>query len=364
MAGMRNRKIVIKLGTGVLTHGIGELDTARMRAICAQVADALKGGWKPILVSSGAVGLGMGRLGLKSRPKKTSSVQMCAAVGQGILIQTWGELFAPFGVCVAQILLTRDDLDVRARHKAMRDLLDELLGEGIVPIINENDCISAVELNIKFGDNDVLSSLVAALSKSSKLLILSTAPGLVDIGGTGEVIPEVLKIDAGIRAQSRRDFERHGGRRNGDQDQGGGNRYELRLRGVHRKRRARRRNCRHTRGQKSGHALCRLRIRRQLQKEVACVLRQDDRQNLRGRRSRPTPYATRAARCCRRASARCPENFPRVPSSKSSTPDSGDHSGRGLAEENSEDIKESLSAARKKCGHKDVVVHRDNLAVV
>lgn len=210
MAGMRNRKIVIKLGTGVLTHGIGELDTARMGAICAQVADALKGGWKPILVSSGAVGLGMGRLGLKSRPKKTSSVQMCAAVGQGILIQTWGELFAPFGVCVAQILLTRDDLDVRARHKAMRDLLDELLGKGIVPIINENDCISAVELNIKFGDNDVLSSLVAALSKSSKLLILSTAPGLVDIGGTGEVIPEVLKLTpayaqkpAGLRAPRR-----------------------------------------------------------------------------------------------------------------------------------------------------------------
>ena len=98
MSEIVNKRVVIKLGTGVLTKGIGELDTAKMSSICMQIAEAKKNGWQPILVSSGAVGLGMGRLGLKSRPKKISSVQKCAAVGQGILIQTWAELFAPLNV--------------------------------------------------------------------------------------------------------------------------------------------------------------------------------------------------------------------------------------------------------------------------
>lgn len=363
MAGMRNRKIVIKLGTGVLTHGIGELDTARMGAICAQVADALKSGWKPILVSSGAVGLGMGRLGLKSRPKKTSSVQMCAAVGQGILIQTWGELFAPFGVCVAQILLTRDDLDVRARHKAMRDLLDELLGEGIVPIINENDCISAVELNIKFGDNDVLSSLVAALSKSSKLLILSTAPGLVDIGGTGEVIPEVLKIDAGIRAKA------------------GGTSSATAVGGMTTKIKA---------AEIATSSGCEVFIASGARNGVIADILAGKNPGTRfaasgsgaNSKKRWLAYFGRtigkifvdagAADAIRNKGSSLLPAGVRAVSGKFSKgslveildADSGDIVARGLAEENSEEIKESLSAARKKCGHKDVVVHRDNLAVV
>jgi glutamate 5-kinase len=144
----------------------------------------------------------MGKLGLKQRPKHISGVQKCAAVGQGILIQTWAELFAPHKITVAQILLTRDDVDVLPRHKAMRELLDELLGDGIVPVINENDCISAAELNIKFGDNDVLSSLVAALSKADELLILSTAPGLIDMAGTKKILPVVEKITPEIRAMA------------------------------------------------------------------------------------------------------------------------------------------------------------------
>ncbi len=202
MSDIFNKRVVIKLGTGVLTKGIGELDLDRMRSICAQVAAAIKNGWSPIIVSSGAVGLGMGRLGLKKRPKKISQVQMCAGVGQGILIQTWSELFESCGLCVAQILLTRDDLDLRPRHKAMRDLLDELLERGIVPIINENDCISAAGLYMKFGDNDVLSSLVAAFSKSARLIILSTAPGLIDMNGSGKIIKTVKKIDDSVKSQA------------------------------------------------------------------------------------------------------------------------------------------------------------------
>ncbi len=193
------KRLIVKIGTGVLTRGVGELDTKKMGAICSQVAEARKLGYQVSLVSSGAVGLGMGKLGLKVRPKQISAVQKCAAVGQGILIQTWAKLFAPYGITVAQILLTRDDVDVRARFKAMQALMDELLKNGIVPIINENDCISAAELNIKFGDNDVLSSLVADLSNADILVILSTAQGLIDLKGTGKVVPIVEKITPEIR---------------------------------------------------------------------------------------------------------------------------------------------------------------------
>ncbi len=195
----KKKRIIVKIGTGVLTSGVGQLDTVKMGAICKQVSEAKRLGYQVALVSSGAVGLGMGKLGLKVRPRQISAVQKCAAVGQGILIQTWGELFAPYGITVAQILLTRDDVDDRARFKAMRTLMNELLDDGIVPIINENDCISAAELNIKFGDNDVLSSLVAALARADALVILSTAKGLIDMKGTGRIVPLVEKITPAIR---------------------------------------------------------------------------------------------------------------------------------------------------------------------
>ncbi len=202
MSKTSKKRIVVKLGTGVLTSGVGCLELGKMSAICAQISEAKKRGVDVILVSSGAVGLGMGKLNLKTRPKNIRKVQMCAAVGQSILIQTWAELFAPFGITVAQILLTRDDVDVLSRHKSIRDLLDELLKGGVVPIINENDCISAAELNMKFGDNDVLSSLVATLSKADELMIFSTAPGLIDMQGSGEIVKEVAKITPEIRAMA------------------------------------------------------------------------------------------------------------------------------------------------------------------
>lgn len=197
-----NRRVVVKIGTGVLTSGVGCLDVEKMRAICKQVAAARKRGVEIALVSSGAVGLGMGRLGLKSRPKQISAVQKCAAVGQGILIQTWSELFRPEGLAVAQLLLTRDDVDVRARCRALRELTDELLRENIIPVINENDSLSAAELNIKFGDNDVLSALVATLSNATDLVILSTASGLIDMHGTGELVKDVAKVTPEIRAMA------------------------------------------------------------------------------------------------------------------------------------------------------------------
>ncbi|MBO6102265.1 MAG: glutamate 5-kinase, partial [Opitutales bacterium] len=199
----QKRRVVVKIGTGVFTRGVGELDVAKMAAICESVAGLKKRGFEVAIVSSGAVGLGMGRLGLKSRPKQTSTVQKCAAVGQGILIDTWSKLFDAHSITTAQILLTKDDVDIQHRHKAMAELMDEILKDGIVPILNENDCISASELNIKFGDNDLLSALVSTLIKADTLVILSTASGLLNMTGDKAMIKRVEKIDSKILAMAR-----------------------------------------------------------------------------------------------------------------------------------------------------------------
>lgn len=364
MAGICNKRVVIKIGTGVLTKGIGNLDTARMGAICAQIAVARKNGWQPILVSSGAVGLGMGKLGLKSRPKKISSVQKCAAVGQSILIQTWAKLLAPFGICAAQILITRDDLDVRSRHKAMRDLLDELLDDKILPIINENDCISAAELNIKFGDNDVLSSLVATLSKSARLMILSTASGLIDMNGSGEIIKEVSKINQDIRAKA------------------GGTTSATAVGGMVTKIKA---------AEIATSSGCDVFIASGSCDNVITEILADKNPGTRfvaakgetsskkrwlahfGRTIGKIYVDNGAAEAIRnKGSSLLPAGVREVSGkfSKGSLVEIIDIEknyvvARGLAEENSEEIAKSISSpTHQKCGHKDVVVHRDNLAII
>lgn len=202
-----SRRIVIKLGTGVLTSGIGQLDLDRIRRLCGEV-ERLRGlGMDVVLVSSGAVGLGMGKLGLKHRPKDLATLQACAAVGQGILINTWQKCFDPHGITVAQILLTREDLRARTRHNAVSRTIERLLAKGAVPIVNENDTVSAAE--IKFGDNDTLSALVASLVNADHLIILSNIAGLMDLKGDGKVIhrveritPEIEGLAQGTRAET------------------------------------------------------------------------------------------------------------------------------------------------------------------
>lgn len=194
------KRVVIKLGTGVLTSGIGELDTARIEALCQQVKTLRDRDIEVILVSSGAVGLGMGKLKLERRPKDLATLQASAAVGQGILINIWQKCFDPHGLTVAQILLTREDLRARHRHNAVFNTVERLLANGTVPIVNENDTVSAAE--IKFGDNDTLSALVASVTNADLLLILSNIPGLIDMKGTGEVVPLVEKITPEIEAMA------------------------------------------------------------------------------------------------------------------------------------------------------------------
>jgi len=198
------RRVVIKLGTGVLTHGIGQLDAGRIASICAQVAGLRAKGIEVIIVSSGAVGLGMGRLGLARKPKEVSKKQACAAVGQSLLMQTWQRGFEPHHLTVAQVLLTREDLRERDRCLSIKSVLNQLVAYGTIPIINENDTVSAAEINamLKFGDNDTLSALVSSLIEADYLAILSTAPGLIDMKGTGQIVPVVEKITSEIEAMA------------------------------------------------------------------------------------------------------------------------------------------------------------------
>ena len=149
------RRAVIKLGSGILTTQEGKIDQTRIGEICRQMDVLIRKGIQVIIVSSGAITLGMGRLGIKRRPTDMTTLQACAAVGQSILTDIWQTGFNPFSHNVAQILLTREDVRVRDRHVAVKDLFDKLLSEGIVPVVNENDSVSTEE--IKFGENDVLS---------------------------------------------------------------------------------------------------------------------------------------------------------------------------------------------------------------
>jgi glutamate 5-kinase len=187
-----SRLVVVKLGTGVLTSGVGQLDEPRIAAICTQIAGLRARGNRVLVVSSGAVGLGMGALKLTKRPRELSKKQACAAIGQSLLMQTWQRGFAPHRLTVAQVLLTHDDLRLRSRYLAVKETFAQLLDYGVVPVINENDTVSAAE--IKFGDNDTLSAMVASVVQAQHLIILSVAPGLVDLKGTGKVIPVVEKI--------------------------------------------------------------------------------------------------------------------------------------------------------------------------
>jgi glutamate 5-kinase len=202
--GRRPRRIVVKLGTGVLIASGAKPNRVRFAGICAQLAGLRAAGAEVIIVSSGAVGLGMGAMGLAKRPKNVSQQQACAAIGQSLLMQTWQSAFAPHGLTVAQVLLTHDDLRVRGRYLGVKETLRQILAYGAIPVINENDTVSAAEIRamLKFGDNDKLSAMVAVLVQADVLVILSTAPGLIDMKGSGEIVPVVDKITPNIEAMA------------------------------------------------------------------------------------------------------------------------------------------------------------------
>ena len=192
-------RLVVKLGTGILTSRSKQIDPAQVEQLVAQVAAQRAAGREVVVVSSGAVGAGMGALGLVKRPTDLSDLQACAAVGQSRLMSTYSELFARHNLPVAQVLLTHDDLEHRDRHLNARNTLVSLLDKGVVPIVNENDAVSYTEL--KFGDNDWLAALVACLLPADLLVVLTTVDGLVENFGkkNPRTLPVVETIDANIK---------------------------------------------------------------------------------------------------------------------------------------------------------------------
>lgn len=192
---MSSRIYVVKLGTSILKAKSGSgLDLKKIQALAKQVIAVRKKGAKIIIVSSGAIALGMQLLKLKIRPKKLAELQAAASVGQGMLIKIFGEIFRKSGLEVAQILLTYDDFNDRQRYLNAKNTFLHLLAHDVVPIVNENDTVSTEE--IKVGDNDKLSALVASMVEAKILLILSNVDGLYD--ENGKIIEVVSNIDANV----------------------------------------------------------------------------------------------------------------------------------------------------------------------
>lgn len=181
--------VVVKIGSGALSGGRAGLDPAVLRRLAADVADARAAGRDVVLVSSGAILAGRERLKLAARPS-TQLKQAAAAVGQSRLMRAWEAAFARRKLTVAQVLLTREDLQDRGRYLNARNTLLTLLRLGVVPIVNENDTVAVEE--IKFGDNDQLAAMVAPLVEADLVLLLSDVAGLLD--GSGRRISIVRDV--------------------------------------------------------------------------------------------------------------------------------------------------------------------------
>ena len=188
---------VVKVGTSVLTGPDGVLDPARVGHLAEEICAVMDSGRRVALVSSGAVGAGIGRLGLGRRPDNLPQLQAAAAVGQAYLIRAYDDCLRKHGRHAAQLLLTHEDFDSRPRYLNVRNTLTALFEYNAVPVINENDTISVDE--IKFGDNDRLAAMVTNLLQAPLLVILSVVDGLCkgDPGpsGEGEVLPLVSILD-------------------------------------------------------------------------------------------------------------------------------------------------------------------------
>ena len=196
------QRIVVKLGTSVLTGGTPQLDHPHMVELVRQCAALYRQGKDIIICTSGAIAVGRHRLGFPDIPNTVANKQMFAAVGQSRLMQMWERYFEIFGIHVGQILLTRADVTNRKRYLNARDTLQTLLDNRIVPVINENDAVATEE--IKVGDNDNLSALVSTLAEADLLLLLTDQPGLFTAdprtNPDAQLIPEVNKIDETVKA--------------------------------------------------------------------------------------------------------------------------------------------------------------------
>jgi len=191
------KRVVVKVGTSVLAAKDFSLDRAWIKEFSSQIAGLLKQGREVIVVSSGAIAAGMHLLGIKKRPRSLPEQQACAALGQGHLMNAYEECFKKSGFHAAQILLTWEDIRERRRYLNAENTLHTLLRKKAVPVINENDTVAVDE--IKFGDNDTLSALVANLADADLLIMLTDVEGLCIGGSKGKGCVDVVsKIDSRI----------------------------------------------------------------------------------------------------------------------------------------------------------------------
>ena len=203
-------RIVVKVGTSTLAHAGGRLNIRRVELLCKVLSDLKNAGCEVILVSSGAIGMGVGKLGLSGRPEDMPGKQAAAAVGQCELMYTYDKLFAEYNHTVAQILLTADDVQDRRRSNYVHNTLERLLGWGVLPIINENDAVAIDEIGIHttIGENDTLSAIVAKLVNADLLVLLSDIDGLYTadprtnpdaslIPVVDAITPEILSLAGG-----------------------------------------------------------------------------------------------------------------------------------------------------------------------
>ena len=194
-------RIVIKLGTSTLAYPTGQLNIRRVEALCKTMSDIRNAGHELILVSSGAIGMGVGKLGLRSRPQDIPTKQAAAAVGQCELMYIYDKLFSEYHHTVAQLLITADNLTSEIRHTNFTNTLNRLLELGVVPIINENDTVATEEIVI--GDNDTLAARVAQSVGAKLLILLSDIDGLYTAdphtNPNAKLIPLVRGLDESIK---------------------------------------------------------------------------------------------------------------------------------------------------------------------
>ncbi len=201
---MDKKRVVIKVGTSSLTYDTGKINIRKIELLSQVISDLCHSGCEVALVTSGAISVGMSKLGFKERPKSTPEKQAASAVGQSELMSLYGKFFAEYGKDVAQLLLTKNILDNEERKENAINAFNTLFELGVVPIINENDVISTAE--IKFGDNDTLSDVVAELIDADILIILSDIDGLYDKNpakyNDAKLIREVYEITEEIVASA------------------------------------------------------------------------------------------------------------------------------------------------------------------
>ncbi|MGN1102865.1 MAG: glutamate 5-kinase, partial [Huintestinicola sp.] len=197
------KRIVIKVGTSTLTHKTGRLNIRRMERLVKTLADIQNSGHEIILVSSGAIGLGMSKMGLRERPTDTPMKQACAAVGQCELMYMYDKLFGEYNLNVAQILLTRYILET-PRKNNVENTFYKLIEHNIIPVVNENDTVAIDELELAVGENDSLAAHVGVFCNADLLVIMSDIDGFFDgdprSNPDAKLIPVVDKIDDKIRA--------------------------------------------------------------------------------------------------------------------------------------------------------------------